>query len=541
MHYRILLCCLFSIPVAAGSQNPYVNIHSDIDILHYIFRIQLNDTTDRIEGEATIRVLFRNEKDADFTLDLVGPKHGKGMTVSSVNRDREVLSFRHEADVLRIVLPSPPPKGVPQLITIRYSGVPADGLYIAANKYGERTFFADHWPNRGHHWLPLVDHPSDKATCEWIVTAPGHYRVIGNGALREEKDLGDGLRRTHWSEFTPIPPKVMVIGVARFAVRQAGVVDDVEVSSWVYPKDSAKSFLDYQPAVPILRYFEERLGDYVFEKLASVQSTTIFGGMENASNIFYPESSVFGFDYPDFIKTQAHEVAHQWFGNSVTETNYSHLWLSEGFATYLAADYMKYRYGQDFFNQLMMSDRETVLGFIRQSPVVPAVVDSTQADLLNLLNANSYQKGGWFLYMLHREVGEEAFWKGLRTFFARYRNSNAATPDFQSVMEQISGQKLDAFFRQWLYVPGVPVLRATWKYKSGSRNLLIKLKQTSGYLYDIPLEIGFFTQSNVLEKTTALRVNKKKSTFRLASDTPPAQLRLDPHIHLLADMEITQK
>lgn len=529
--------CSMSLVVA---QSPYENTHQDIDVLHYVFRINLNDSTNMIEGETTVRVLFRNENDADFSLDFAGKHTGGGMTVTSVSRDREVLNFKHEDDQLQITLPSAAPKDVPQLITIRYKGIPTDGLIIAKNKFGDRTFFGDNWPNRARQWLPVVDYPSDKATCEWIVSAPSKYKVIGNGVLKEEKDLGNGFTRTYWSEYTPIATKVMVIGAARFAVKEAGVVDNVVVSSWLYPQDSTKGFVDYQQAVDVLRYFEERIGDYSYEKLANVQSTTIFGGMENAGNIFYNENTIYGFEFPDMVSLLAHEIGHQWFGNSVTETNYSHIWLSEGFATYLSANYMLYKYGKDAFRKELMSDRATVLGFVQQSPDVP-VVDSTESDLNNLLNPNSYQKGGWILYMLQQEVGEQAFWKGVRQYFAKYRNANANTEDLKEIMQQVSGKNLSTFFKQWLYTPGVPVLRGTWKYQAGSGKVLIKLRQQTPGIYDIPLEIGFFTGSNVLEKTEMVRVNARKMKYKLDAGSSPANVRLDPNILLLGDLELVKK
>src|SRR5690606_21593455 len=88
-------------------------------------------------------------------------------------------------------------------VTINYKGVPADGLIIGKNKYGDKTFFGDNWPNRAHHWLPSVDHPSDKATCEFIVEAPVYYEVVANGLLKEETILSDQFKLTHWVETVP--------------------------------------------------------------------------------------------------------------------------------------------------------------------------------------------------------------------------------------------------------------------------------------------------------------------------------------------------
>ena len=120
---------------------------------------------------------------------------------------------------MEINLASPSVKDEIKKFTINYSGIPSDGLIISKNKYGDRTFFGDNWPNRAHYWLPTIDHPYDKATCDFIITAPSEYKVIANGSLIEESDIGNNFRLTHWKESVPIPTKVMVIGAAKFAVQ----------------------------------------------------------------------------------------------------------------------------------------------------------------------------------------------------------------------------------------------------------------------------------------------------------------------------------
>src|SRR5690554_1879840 len=168
--------------------------------------------------------------------------------------------------------------------------------------------------------------------------------------------------------------------------------------------------------------------------------------MENASSIFYDEHSVTGTRANEGLI--AHEVAHQWFGNAATEADWPHLWLSEGFATYLTHVYTEYTYGEDARAAAMAQDRARVAAFAAQQPQRP-LVDTAYADPTELLNPNSYQKGGWVLHMLRRHVGDEAFFEGLRTYYTRYRGHNATTADFRRVMEEVSGQDLGAFFAQW--------------------------------------------------------------------------------------------
>src|SRR6266700_2106852 len=179
----------------------------------------------------------------------------------------------------------------------------------------------------------------------------------------------------------------MVIGAAGFAVQYSGTINGTPVYSWVYPENKEKGFYDYAQAVDILPFYIKHVGPYAYEKLANVQSKTIFGGMENAGAIFYSENTVTGTRVSESLL--AHEIAHQWFGDMATETDWSHLWLSEGFATYMTILYFEKKY---------------------EKPVV----DSSVTNYMELLNANSYQKGGWILHMLRMEAGDSAFWKGIR-------------------------------------------------------------------------------------------------------------------------------
>jgi aminopeptidase N len=272
--------------------------------------------------------------------------------------------------------------------------------------------------------------------------------------------------------------------------------------------------------------FTGLLGEYPFSKLANVQSTTRYGGMENASAIFYDEGSVTGTRANEALI--AHEVAHQWFGNAVTERDWPHLWLSEGFATYLTHVYFEMTYGEDTRARRMAADRAQVAAFTSAQPNRP-LVDSSYAAPTDLLNPNSYQKGGWVLHLLRREVGDEAFFEGLRTFYARYRGGNADTDDFRRIMEEVSEQDLAAFFRQWTARPGLPRLSGAWRYADG--RLAVTLRQ-QGAPFAFPLEVGIRTPEGLRVETVALDAAEHTFTFPLPE--APEAVVLDPRVHALA-------
>jgi aminopeptidase N len=502
----------------------------------YDFALTLSDTTDRIEGEATVRLRVTTDTLSAVRLDLVGPPADagdSGMRVRSVAADGEAVPYAHSSDILRIRPAGPLTAGQEHAFRIRYAGTPADGLIIGTNRHEDRTFFGDNWPNRARHWLPVVDHPSDKATVDFRVQAPAEYEVVSNGALVADSTVGD-TRFSHWRSDVPLPPKVMVIGATDFAVDTAATVDGVPVQSWVYPEDRGPGFEDLGQAPPILRFFEDNLGPYPYEKLANVQSATRYGGMENAAAIFYSEASVA--DGEDDTPLLAHEIAHQWFGNAVTEADWPHLWLSEGFATYLTGLYLEHAQGTQRLVEYMEEARQRVVTFHDQNPRAP-LVDTTFAGPNELLNTNPYRKGAWVLHMLRQEVGTETFWDGLRAYYDRYRHRNASTAAFRRVMEDASGQDLKWFFSQWTRRPGHPVIEATWHHDAAAEACVVTMRQTQDEPpFRVPVEIAPSDGSG----TTPFSLRDREHTARMDCAEAPSGLTFDPNTRLLAEWSVTR-
>jgi aminopeptidase N len=507
----------------------------DIDVMHYKFEVVLTDSSDLLRARATITIKALKNI-SSFDVDLKNVKEGKGMIVSSVRDEISELAFKHENDKVSISLPVMLKSGDEKNIIISYTGIPADGLIISKNKYGHRTFFADNWPNRGHNWLPCNDDPADKASTDFIITAPQHYQVVANGIQIEETDLAGDKKLTHWKEKVPISTKVMVIGVAEFAVSLSGIIEGrIPVYSWVYPEDRDKGFYDYALAADILPWFINRVGSYPYQKLANVQSKTTFGGLENANTIFYSENSVNGTRKSESLL--AHEIAHQWFGNMATEKTFAHLWLSEGFATYMTVLYMENKYGTDTARKMILEDRAQVIDFAKASN--RPVVDHTD-DFMDLLNPNSYQKGGWILHMLRKQLGDSIFWKSIRQYYLTYAGKTADTDDLRKIFEKTSGQDLQQFFKQWLYTPGIPVLNINWKYNASEKQLSITVSQVQKQgPYQFPLEIAIHT-SNSKPRMEKLMITKPSETFSYSLKDKPLKLEADPNVSLLFEGNIKE-
>lgn len=518
---KLLLIALLLSALCGGAQ--------DVDVLHYKFAVNLTDAHDTVRGSATIRfVKHAATETAAFHLAQRTPG-GKGMQVHAVGLGSDTsfkLPFKQWNDTLMVQTPHGK-QGDTLTVLVLYSGVPNNGLVIQRNRHGDRTFFADNWPDRAHYWIPCNDRPGDKASFEFDVTAPAHYEVVSNGVKQSEAVLPNGNRRTLWREDIPQATKVMVIGVARFAVTTfPDSPPGIPVSAWVYPQDSTDGFYDYALAPGILKFFSNYIAPFPYRKLANVQSKTVFGGMENASCIFYAESSVTGRRESEAL--MVHEIAHQWFGDAASEKSFAHLWLSEGFATYLTHVYLNAKYGKESFRERLQADREEVIAFARSSsrPVVDSV-----SRVMSLLNANSYQKGGWVLHMLRGEVGDGPFQRILQTYYSRHKGGNADTRDFEAIAEQVSGKELTPFFDQWLYQPGVPKLKV--EQITEDTVTRIKVVQTGETVYRFPLTVSISANGNppVVER---IRLNGREATLAWKGENlTDLKVVLDPDTELL--------
>jgi aminopeptidase N len=527
MMSRVLTKCLFCLLSCFAFQSFAQSPSPIFDVREYQFQIELNDSTDIIKGTAEITVRLTIPT-SELNFDLISKTGEKGMTVESVKLGNESLKFSHINDKLKITLSKSFNEDKDLTVKVVYAGIPKDGLIISKNKYGDRTFFADNWPNRGRNWLPIIDHPADKAMVSFTVLAPHHYEVVANGLRVEESYVSKKQKLTRYEEHVPISTKVMVIGVARFAVERSGVVNNIPIESWVYPQNKLEGFNDYKVAVRVLDFFNNHIGPYSYEKLANVQSKTTFGGLENASAIFYSEKSVTGKNTSETLI--AHEIAHQWFGNAATEKDWNHLWLSEGFATYFALLYNEFTHGDAKRQKDMVEDRERLIAFYKKQP--GPVVDPSVTEPMKLLNPYNYEKGSWFLHMLRLKVGDDNFWKGIRQYYREFQFSNALTSDFKRVIENVSGQNLSDFFDQWLFKAGHPVLDGSWEFDSAKKAVKLTIRQTQkGQKFTFPLEIGLFNEGSMHLET--LDVTKESQEFLIPFESKPLKLTLDPNINLL--------
>src|SRR5687767_13269498 len=336
---------------------------------HYVVDLTLNDQLSEIvTGSARIDVLIL-KKTSVIDLDFGELK------TNSVRVDSKPASFTHRNGKLEITLSEPANPGTKLVVDVAYQGRPKDGLIMSKDKDGLPSAVGDNWPNRVHHWIPSLDHPSAKATAKFNVTAPARTNVVANGRLDQILTTSSPTKTWYFTQSVPIPPYCMIIAVGEFAQVVPPQQDITPLAYYVPLTEKDITLSGFAPAYPSLKYFTQTVGAYPYEKLALIVGSTRFGGMENSTAIVF-SSTLFDpranaklsrtFQIREgIVSLVAHEIAHQWFGDSVTQSTWSDLWLSEGFATYFAALFIRHTDGERAFSDYMMKAKQTYLGSAR--------------------------------------------------------------------------------------------------------------------------------------------------------------------------------
>src|SRR6185369_9429059 len=467
-HITLTLALLFFCPIPIFGIRPERVIDSWRP-LHYNISITLNDSLSEITtARADIEVIAVKQLsvvDLDFA----------DLTTDSVSVNGNNVSFAHQNGKLNVPLPKSVSPGTKITVSVVYHGKPHDGLILKPDKDGKPSAVGDNWPDRVHYWIPSFDHPSAKAGVTFHITALSSQLVVANGRLEAVTTNTNNTKTWTYNEAVAIPAYCMIIAVGDFAKLEATQPSLTPLTYYVSHSDSSYALKGFASASSAVEMFSQTIAPYPYEKLALIIGATQFGGMENSSAIVFT-SSLFDprgrekmstrFGIPSRIeRVVAHEIAHQWFGDSVTEATWADLWLSEGFATYFAGLFIQKYDGEDAFRAYMDDAAQRYFTYEKQRNA--PIHDTQTEDLMKLLNENNYEKGAWVLHMLRMRLGDDAFFRGIRNYYFAHREGNATSEDLRSELEKSSGKNLKDFFARWIYGAGHPVYQTSWRRTAG--------------------------------------------------------------------------
>jgi len=424
--------------ITAGIGDPYFPLDGNggINVSHYDIRDRYDFRERRLSGRTTLKVRA-TEPLTQFNLDLL-------LRVTEVRVDGDRAAFsRPNAHELRITPGSVIPTGKTFTVTVRYAGKPG-----AVDWDGERNWLASRHevvtmnePHMAAWWFAVNDHPLDKATYDIRITTGAQHDVISNGR-RVARNRHGRLATTHWRNGQPMASYLAYFAAGDFTVKRGkdgGIPWLLAVSRRLPKRERATSMRALEATGRVTLWLQKELGKYPFGSTGGLVTSLNPGfALENQTRPTYPALT------SDHRYLVVHELAHQWFGDSVSVHGWRDIWLNEGFATYMEARYEESR-GRKSTRAWLMEEYDSYqdsAGFWSEPIDDPGAQD--------IFAFSVYQRGAMALAALRRVIGTSDFTELLRTWAADHRNGNATTDDFTALAEQVSGEQLDAFFEAWL-------------------------------------------------------------------------------------------
>ncbi len=410
------------------------------DVGNYALNLRYDPATDRLSGTAVITAKATQDL-SQFNLDF------RGLTTERVTVDGTEAKAAQDGDELVVTPATGLPKDAQFTVEVRYAGVPKayeePGLGEIGFLHTDDGAVAIGEPQVAASWYPVNDHPRDKATYTVAIAAPDGLSALSNGVLKEKKSAG-GYTTWTWSETKPMASYLATVVIGRYRVKES-THDGKPVVLAV--DTSLSTAIDTQLArtPEIVDFLEGKFGPYPFDAIGGivVDDRRIRFALENQSRPIY---SFAFFDPPgtDGTGVIVHELAHQWYGDSVSVNEWKDIWLNEGFATYaewLWTEGQKQRTAQQIFDGFYSRTESTMWSVTTGDPGA--------ADLFDF--SGVYLRGGMTLHALRVTVGDDAFFKILQAWAVEKRDANATTPDFIAVAERVSGKQLDDLFQAWLF------------------------------------------------------------------------------------------
>ena len=423
------------------SVNPMQGI---VDVRQYDLELWIHPGDTAIRGKITIDL-----KMLKTVHELI--LQFEDLRITSLKSNSGKTNFKYDGKQIFIHTQKKIKRGRTIQLILEYEGQPSDGLIIRQNET-RYTVFADNWASRARNWFPSVDHPSDKARFHVTVHTADTLEVIANGVKINESGL-NGQKTIIYHMDHPIPTYCMVIGMAQMSIASEQTAGGIPLYYYTYREDSSLARESFKRVADMVQFYDSLIGAFPYDRLSLVQSSTRFGGMENSSAIFLADQGVVYRRRSNPEGMLAHEIAHQWFGDAVTQSSWADLWLSEGFATYFSALYFEARDGKNKFDSILDRTRSE---YLRRSPKKAPVIYDGYPQLFQMLNAENYQKGGLFLHALRQAMGDDSFFSAIRKYYSLFKHRNTSTADFQALAEAESRKGLDDLFTIWLRHPGLP-------------------------------------------------------------------------------------
>ncbi|MEE2735216.1 MAG: M1 family aminopeptidase [Verrucomicrobiota bacterium] len=466
-----------------------------------------------------------------------------GLNIHEVTSPQAIQATQSSDKHLEITFVEPVAAGTRTQVTITYDVTPKRGLYFRTAEMGYPAGDTQLWtqgePEDHQHWFPSHDYPNEKFTTEVICHVPEGMEALSNGRLlSHKKNEETGLVAFHWLQ-DKVHVNYLVTLLAGYFAKMEDQHGDLPVALYVPPSEKDQLANTFQDTIRILDYFEKEIGvPYPWDKYYNACAIDyMMGGMENTSLTTLTSRTLFT-DATENLRSSrgldAHEIAHQWFGDLVTCRDWSHLWLNEGFATYYSLLYDRELLGNDHFKHGLHGSAR---GIFNHDKDTTPMVHQGYSNPMQQFSFRAYPKGSWILHMLRSELGGELYRKCVKTYLERHQYKTAVTQDLVEIFEELSGRSLSQFFDQWVYLSGYPELKVQYSWDELTRQAKLSISQVQMtnekrpfFRFNLPVKfvVGDKTELRTIE------ISREREDFYLTLGAAPGVVRFDPEVTVLA-------
>src|SRR6267378_882003 len=478
------LCALWLLSGAGllHADEPFAR-SKDYDLQHSKIALRFQPEQKKVMGDVTHSLTLLRDGLENISFDSVG------LQIESVHINKSTAKFATTESKLAVTLPKGTKAGAKFDVEIKYQGTPSKGLYFVLpdKDYPNRPLqvWTQGESEDTRYYQPTYDYPNDRLTTETVLTVPASWLTISNGKLIGVTDASDGMKTWTWRELQPSSTYLFTVVAGEF-VEVKDSWRNIPVTYYA-PKDRGDRLsLSYSRTPAMIDLFSRKLGvDYPWEKYSQAMVEEFATFMETV----WAESH-FGKDTADYDRWEA---TRQWFA-------------------------MRSLYGK---------------------PIVRYNFEESEE-----FDGNAYGKGGWVLYMLRRQLGEDAFYAGLKHYLEVNRGKNVMTPDLTKAMEEATHINVDAFFQQWIYGAGAPNFEVSYAYDEAKKQVALTVKQTQkreGHvgLFNVPVDVEITTASG--PKLYPIHVTQASEVFTLPADSAPLMVLFDKGTQILKSAQFKKE
>src|ERR1700676_1464000 len=542
----VVLCALWLLGGAGllRADEPFAR-SKDYDLQHSKIALRFQPEQKKVIGEVTHSLAMLRDGLETISFDSVG------LQIESVRINKSTAKFATTESKLVVTLPKGAKAGAKYDVEIKYQGTPSKGLYfiLPDKDYPNRPLqiWTQGESEDTRYYLPTYDYPNDRLTTETILTVPASWLTISNGGLGSDTAGRGGIKTWAWGESGRSSTYLFTVVAGEF-VEVKDTWRNIPVTYYA-PKDRGDRLSpSYSRTPAMIELFSKKLGvEYPWEKYSQTMvDEFVAGGMENSSATTNTAESLRNPKLvPEYEQNEdpliSHELAHQWFGDLVTTKDWGDIWLNEGFATFMETVWAEWHFGKDTadYDRWEAARQWFAMRSLYEKPIVRYNFEESEE-----FDGNAYGKGGWVLYMLRRQLGEDAFYAGLKHYLEANRGKNVMTSDLTKAIEEATHTNVDAFFQQWIYGAGAPKFELSYAYDEAKRQVALTVKQTQKRegrvgLFQLPVDVEITTASG--PKLYPIHVTQESEVFTFPADSAPLMVLFDKGTQILKSAQFQKE